>query len=353
MTLKKKILTKAINTFVFVFVLFCCVGTEPVYSSKNDYFDIETLCNRYVDDYEVLRDSVGFSPVSFMDVPQELNEYLVKSAENGDFKLLKYAAIIALIVDTELSIKCMMSSDIGFARGDRNGFVIMLLKASGKYKNIDYYRDESGHIFMIRTNTLSHLVKENKINLSEEDYDYVQEKFNAYLKRKSYVVNECREVLHITDSIIVKIIPCDQIKKIEIATLNYIEMDYLYELEKCPNLESIEIEHPQNFSYREFHTSDGVLYCYQTLLLYPPGKKDRFIELPDDVSNFKASNNPYIQEIRFTHELTESDSVLVSNCKNIKKISTPKMLLYLKTDSLEYIRGENIQVNGKVGINDE
>lgn len=88
-----------------------------------------------------------------------------------------------------------------------NGFVELLLKSSFE----DF--DEEGY-FIIRVRTLGDFVRENSINLSKEDYDYVQEKFSAYLKRKNYVINnDCSKVLHVSDTIVFKINPCDKIKK--------------------------------------------------------------------------------------------------------------------------------------------
>lgn len=350
--LKKKILTKAINTFVFV--LFCFVGIEHVYSSNDDYSKYESWCEKYINTYEVKRYSdldVVFP--ALMDVPRELNDYLIENARNGDFRLLKYAAIIALIIDAEVSKVSATSVCLEGIGAENNGFVMLLLKSSEIVEDFDGLQDEDREdfLFIIRVRSLGDLVRENSIKLSKEDHDYVQEKFIAYLKRKNYVINnDCSKVLHVSDTVVFKINPCDKIKKIEFETLDYIDMDCAVKgLEMCSNLEGIEIKHPKN-GENGFYTKDGVLYCNCSLLFYPPKKREKIIELPNDVSNFDAKNNSYIQEIRFTHSCLDEFSVNISNCKNIKKISTPKKLLYMKSDSSDYIGGKNIRVNEKVNL---
>ncbi len=343
MILTGKILTRAIHTFVFVL---CCIGSELAYSSNSDYLKFESWCEEYINMYEMVRRPDVFFP-AFMEVPRELNDYLIESAKNGDFRLLKYAATVALIVDAEISQKCTISSCLAGTGAEGNGFVALLLKASGKFKNFDDFQDENQDgYFIIRVSELGSIVRENSINLSEEDYNYAQEKFIAYLKRKNYgVVDECSRVLHISDSIVYKITSYDKIRKIEFETLDYINGNYCVEedLAKCANLESVTIKHPKG----SFFTKDGVLYYEDILLFYPPQKKDRVIKLPNNVFRFKAKNNSYLEEIQFTNIETDFFSVDVSNCKNVRRISTPKKLLYMKTDSLDYFGGADILVNGK------
>lgn len=306
--------------------------------NNNDFSKYESWCEQYINTYEVKR-YPGVAFPALMDVPRELNDYLMESARKGDFRLLKYAATIALIIDAEVSKVSVTSTDLNGMGAEDNGFVELLLKSSFE----DF--DEEGY-FIIRVRKLGDFVRENSIKLSKEDYDYVQEKFIAYLKRKNYVINDCSKVLQVSDSIVFKITPCDKIKKIEFETLDYISMDDVAkDLEMCSNLESIEIKHPKNCLHT-FFTKDGVLYYSCSLLFYPPKKRAKFIELPDDVSNFEAKNNPYIQEVRFTNDHTEF-FVNISNCKNIRKISTPNKVLYQKSDSLDYIGGKNIRVNEK------
>ena len=144
--------------------------------NNNDFSKYESWCEQYINTYEVKR-YPGVEFPALMDVPRELNDYLMESARKGDFRLLKYAAIIALIIDAEVSKVSVTSTDLNGMGAENNGFVELLLKSS--FKNFD----EEGY-FIIRVRTLGDFVRENSINLSKEDYDYVQEKFSAYLKRK-------------------------------------------------------------------------------------------------------------------------------------------------------------------------
>ncbi len=127
-------------------------GNRLVDPNNNDFSKYESWCEQYINTYEVKR-YPGVAFPALMDVPRELNDYLMESARKGDFRLLN-----------------------GMGAED-NGFVELLLKSSFE----DF--DEEGY-FIIRVRTLGDFVRENSINLSKEDYDYVQEKFSAYLKRK-------------------------------------------------------------------------------------------------------------------------------------------------------------------------
>jgi len=174
--------------------------------NNNDFSKYESWCEQYINTYEVKR-YPGVAFPALMDVPRELNDYLMESARKGDFRLLKYAATIALIIDAEVSKVSVTSTDLSGMGAEDNGFVELLLKSS--FENFD----EEGY-FIIRVRQLGDFVRENSIKLSKEDYDYVQEKFTAYLKRKNYVINnDCSKVLHVSDTIVFKINPCDKIKK--------------------------------------------------------------------------------------------------------------------------------------------
>lgn len=349
MILKGKIQTKVISLITFVL----CLGSDFAFPNNDDYSKYESWCEKYINTYEVRRDSGVVFP-ALMDVPRELNDYLIESARKGDFRLLKYAATIALIMDAEVSKVSVTSVCLEGMGAENNGFVMLLLKSSEIVKDFDSLQDEDREdfLFIFRVRSLGDLVRENSIKLSKEDYDYVQEKFIAYLKRKNYVINnDCSKVLHVSDTIVFKINPCDKIKKIEFETLDYIDMDCaVKDLEKCSNLEDIEIKHPK-YGENGFYTKDGILYYGSIFLFYPPKKREKIIELPNDVSKFEAKNNPYIQEIRFTHSYTDDFSVNISNCKNIKKITTPKKLLYMKSNSSDCIGGKNIRVNENGDLN--
>lgn len=333
------------ETIKSIVIMLCCMMSNLAFSNNNDYSRYESWCEIYINTYEVLWPECPDCAIEFMEVPDELNDYLIKSARKGDFRLLKYAAAIALIVDAEVAKKSITSSPLAGTGAENNGFVRMLLKASSEYKDFESYEDEcfDRWIDIIRVNVLADLVRENSIKLTEKDYNYTKEKFTSYLKRKNYgLIDECSRVLHISDSIVYKITPYDKIRKLEFETLDYIDINCIQDdLAKCNNLESIEIRHPQNL----FHTKDGVLYFGDILLFYPPKKKDRSIKLPNNVLNFDAKNNPYLEEIQFTDAQFDDFSVNVSNCKNIRIINSPRKLLYMKTDSLDYIGGKSILVN--------